>query len=279
LSDLSAVARAFCESEGHTFVARVGSGAFKETFHATLATGYSRALKVHQPGFSLERTTRELSAMERCEHPNIARLFAISEFAFDGSQHLVTLEEFLPGGTLSLRLKDGQLSRPEICAMALQLADGVAHIASIGLVHRDLKPDNILFREDRVTPVIVDFGLVRDLADSSLTESWFIRGPGTPFFAPPEQLRNEKAMIDWRADQFSLGVLLAVSLFGLHPYQAEGTPTQQVVERVAQRSAHPDSFLKAATQADLDLLVKMTAPWPVDRFRTPRELCEAWKAR
>jgi len=155
----------------------------------------------------------------------------------------------------------------------------VRHIAAIGLVHRDLKPDNILFREDAVTPVIVDFGLVRDLTDTSLTESWFLRGPGTPFFAPPEQLRNEKAMIDWRADQFSLGVLLAISLFGLHPYQEEGAPSQQAVERVAQRVAQPDWFLKAARKANLDVLVKMTAPWPVERFRTPGDLCEAWRTR
>jgi serine/threonine protein kinase len=263
---------------GHAFVARVGSGAFKETFHVTLGDGGSRALKVHQPGFSLERTTREIRAMERCEHPNIARLFSISEFLFEGSQHLLTLEEFLPGGTLSLRLQRARLTREETCGIALQLADAVAHIASIGLVHRDLKPDNILFRE-AVTPVIVDFGLVRDLADTSLTESWFLRGPGTPFFAPPEQLRNEKAMIDWRADQFSLGVLLSIAFWGLHPYQNEGSPSQHAVEQVAQRAAHAAWFTDAAKKADLDLLIKMTAAWPVDRFRTAKDLCDAWKSR
>ena len=185
----------------------------------------------------------------------------------------------MPGGTLSLRLEGARLTRSETCGIALQLADAVEHIASIGLVHRDLKPDNILFREDAATPVIVDFGLVRDLTDTSLTESWFLRGPGTPFFAPPEQLRNEKSMIDWRADQFSLGVLLAISLFGLHPYQGEGAPSQQTVERVAQRAAHGAWFIDAAQKADLGLLIKMTAQWPVDRFRTTRELCEAWKSR
>jgi hypothetical protein len=58
------------------------------------------------------------------------------------------------------------------------------------------------------TPALVDFGLVRDLSETSLTASWLPRGPGTPLFASPEQLNNEKALIDWRSDQFSIGVIL-----------------------------------------------------------------------
>jgi serine/threonine protein kinase len=124
----------------------------------------------------------------------------------------------------------------------------------------------------------VDFGLVRDLVDTSLTQTWLMRGPGTPFFAPPEQLRNEKAMIDWRADQFSLGVVMALSVFGFHQYQDDGVQPQQTVDRVAERSAQSDRFLNAAAQARMHFLIRMTAPWPVERYRVPVELEQAWRS-
>jgi serine/threonine protein kinase len=270
------VAQAFCLTNGHQFIEPVGAGAFKETFHVVLATREHQALKVFQPGFSPERTSRELSAMQRCSHPNIARLTAIAQFYYDGVQHLLSIEEFLPGGTLKSRLESGLLSPESTRDIGGQLVEAVAHIASQDLVHRDIKPENILFRADGETPVVVDFGLVRDLVRTSLTESWFMRGPGTPYFAPPEQLRNEKPMIDWRSDQFSLGVVVALSRFGLHPYQEEPASLAQTVERVAERRPQTELFLEAARQAGMTCLIRMTAPWPVERFRTPADLQRAW---
>ncbi len=277
LSRLNDVAVAFCATHGHEFVGQVGAGAFKETFHIVLATGQAQALKVYQPGFSPERTSRELSAMQRCSHPNIGRLSSISEFYHDGVQYLLSLEEFLAGGTLTTRVRERLLSVEETRAIGRQLVSAVAHIASHDLVHRDLKPDNILFRADGRTPVIVDFGLVRNLVDTSLTQTWLIQGPGTPFFAPPEQLRNEKAMIDWRSDQFSLGTLLTLAAFGFHPYEEDGATAQDVVERVRERRSQVARFLAIAKDSGMVVLTRMTAAWPVERFRTPEELDRAWQ--
>lgn len=277
MSTLADVAQAFCTANGHKFIGPVGSGAFKETFHIALATGESQALKVYQPGFSPERTGRELSAMQRCSHPNIGRLTAIAEYFHDGGRYLLSLEEFLPGGTLTARLQRGLLSRADARDMGKQLVSAVAHIASHDLVHRDLKPDNILFREDGSTPVIVDFGLVRDLVGTSLTPTWQMSGPGTPLFAPPEQLRNDKTLIDWRSDQFSLGVVIALSVFGFHPYKENDATPAQTVERVAERRLQSARFVDEATRAGMQFLVRMTAVWPVERFRTPDDLQRAWE--
>jgi serine/threonine protein kinase len=276
VSTPSAVAHAFCAANGHQFIGPVGAGAFKETFHVLLATGEPQALKVFQPGFSPERTSRELDAMQRCSHPNIGRLNAIAEFYHDGIKHLLSLEEFLPGGTLTLRLQQGLLGEDAARGLGEQLVGAIAHIASHGLVHRDIKPDNILFRDDGVTPVIVDFGLVRDLVRTSLTKTWFIRGPGTPYFAPAEQLRNEKALIDWRSDQFSLGIVISLAAFGLHPYQDEGASLAETVERVAEREPQSARFLAAASQSSMPFLARMTSVWPIERFRTPEGLQRAW---
>jgi serine/threonine protein kinase len=276
MSTLAEVAQEYCAANGHQFIKPVGAGAFKETFHIILATGEPQALKVYQPGFSPERTSRELAAMQRCSHPNIGDLTAIAMFYHDGIQYLLTVEEFLSGGTLASRLQRGLLSLPEARGFGGQLVSAVAHIASHELVHRDIKPDNILFRDDGVTPVIVDFGLVRDLVRTSLTQSWFIRGPGTPYFAPAEQLRNEKALIDWRSDQFSLGVVVALAIFGFHPYQDDGMSLSETVDRVADRNQQSARFVDAARQADMPFLIRMTSAWPVGRFRTPDDLQRAW---
>lgn len=277
MSSLTEVAQAFCLTNGHQFLGLVGAGAFKETFHVVLATREHQALKVFHPGFSPERTSREISAMQRCSHPNIARLTEIAQFYHDGIQYLISIEEFLPGGTLTFRLQSGLLSRAEVRYIGSQLVNAVAHIASQDLVHRDIKPDNILFRADGTTPVIVDFGLVRDLVRTSLTESWYMRGPGTPYFASPEQLRNEKPMIDWRSDQFSLGVVVALSIFGLHPYQEPSASLTQTVDCVAERRSQATQFIESARRAGMGFLIRMTAPWPVERFRTPADLQRTWQ--
>jgi serine/threonine protein kinase len=277
LNSLAPVAESFCAANGHQFVGLVGKGAFKETFHIVLATGDPQALKVHLPGYSPERTSRELSAMQRCSHPNIGRLYAIAGFYYEGVEYLLTLEEFLCGGTLTDRLNRSPLSPLETRSVGRQLVSAVAHIASLDLVHRDIKPDNILFRGDGITPVIVDFGLVRDLVGSSLTQTWLMQGPGTPFFAPAEQLRNEKSMIDWRSDQFSLGIVLAISLLGFHPYEEIGMTPHQTVERVCERAPQTQRFLNAANELGMSSLIRMTAPWPVERFRNPDDLERAWQ--
>jgi serine/threonine protein kinase len=276
---LEDVAKAFCARNGHVFLAPVGAGAFKQTFHVVLAAGQEQALKVYQGNCSHERNSREIDAMKRCAHPNICRLSSVTAFTMAGERYLLSLEEYLPGGTLTARLvTDGLIELSSAWSIGRQLVSAVAHIASLDLVHRDLKPDNILFRLDRQSPVVVDFGIVRDLLDSSLTQTWLLQGPGTPFFAPSEQLRNEKAMIDWRSDQFSLGIVMSVSTLGFHPYSEEGMSNKEIVDRVGQRQAPSHRFLQRAQQMGLQVLIRMTAPWPVDRFRTPTDLVHAWEA-
>jgi serine/threonine protein kinase len=133
-----------------------------------------------------------------------------------------------------------------------------------------------MFREDQVTPVIVDFGLVRDLSSTSLTQTWIAMGPGTPYYAAPEQLTNDKELIDWRTDQFALGILLAESALGYHPYSESGDTTARTVERVAQREGPTDHCKADLAREGLPAITRMIASWPVRRFRTPRDLGGAW---
>jgi serine/threonine protein kinase len=173
----------------------------------------------------------------------------------------------------------GLISRSELLKIGDALISAVDHIAARDLVHRDFKPANIMFAATKGDAVIGDFGIVRDLRKDSLTQSYLSSGPGTPFFAAPEQLTNDKAMIDWRTDQFALGVTLAISHFGFHPYRRNGENDSETVSRVASRSGPSPSFVETATRAELPALIKMLAPWPVERFRTPPLLLEAWRAQ
>ncbi len=270
------MAAAYCAHNGLTLHTSIGTGAFKETFGATLSDGRQAALKVYKPGFNVQRVIREVEALTRCKHAGIAELFAIEAFDVSGISYVVSTEELLSGGTLSQKLAIGLLPSREVLVIGAALIDAMSTIAGNRLVHRDLKPDNIMFRGDGVSPVVVDFGLVRDLAAESITQTWQMQGPGTPLFAPAEQLRNDKAMIDWRADQFSLGVLLAYSAFGFHPYDHGGDHPEAIVERVAVRGNLGSQFIHAAEGANLGCLISMVQPWPISRFRTPAALSEHW---
>lgn len=241
------------------------------------ADGSSAALKVYTVSFSPERTVREIEAMTRCSHRNIAAFSSVAPFTLNGATHLITLEEYLSGGSLTSRLSAGLLAKDEVLILGEHLIDAISHIAALGLVHRDVKPDNVMFRSDGVTPVVVDFGLVRDLQQLSLTQTWLQQGPGTPLFAPPEQLLNDKQLVDWRADQFSLGVVLSFAAFGIHPYQRIGESLDVAVERVANRGVQSDDFVDAANQKGLPALPQMTRQWPIHRFRTPSELLTRWQ--
>ncbi|HEV2716280.1 MAG TPA: protein kinase, partial [Terriglobales bacterium] len=150
---LEEVAKAYWHGEGKSVVGGVGKGAFKETFHVTSEDGQSEALKIYLPGHSPQRNEREISAIKRCDHPNIARLKSVESFEWKGIKYLVSREEFIAGGTLTNRVSTSLLSAEEVQTLGATLISAVSHIASLDLVHRDLKPDNIMLREDGVTPI------------------------------------------------------------------------------------------------------------------------------
>ncbi|MES2643872.1 MAG: serine/threonine-protein kinase [Myxococcota bacterium] len=275
---LAEVARAFCTSAGLGYFGPAGHGAFKATYRVVGAGGKVVALKVYLPGSVSERAVREieaLTALSKTGHRSLPSFLAIVSFDHAGAQFLVSGEEFLGGGSLSERLMRGLCDRDDIVALARQLASALTVVAAEGLVHRDIKPDNLVFREDG-SIVLVDFGLVRNLGQPSLTQTWLAQGPGTPLFAAPEQLNNDKGLIDWRTDQFSLGVSLSFSGFGRHPYAHPGDTPDRVVGRVGARERpHPD-FLSWTAANRLAPIAKMVEPWAVSRFRKPAELVAAW---
>lgn len=275
-TDLQSIARAVSARRGFTLGASIGGGSFKQSYRVKDPAGTELALKLVMSG-SVGRLKREIEAVSRCNHPNIGRLLEVQFENTPHNQVVYFLEPYLGGGTLADRLRSsGKRSPSEIRTFAKQLSSALQYLSELELVHRDIKPENILFGKDPNVPILVDFGLVRDLAAESLTASHMARGPGTPLYSPPEQLNNQKELIDWRSDQFALGATLCVAAFDFHPYAEAGDTPIDTVDRVARRAAPSARFTDAARAAGLEPLVRMVRAFPVMRYCFPDELIGAW---
>lgn len=266
------IAVGICISKSFAKPSFLGSGAFKEAYSTVTPNGLPVALKIFDPNkCNLFRAEREIDAMRQCESPFIARLHDWGVFDNNGKgSFLYVIEEFMAGGTLTDRLAAVRLDVIRVCNYGLALISAVSHLREKQLVHRDIKPDNIMFRSaNDDVPILVDFGLVRDLRRASLTLSYLQQGPCTPIYASPEQLNNDKHLIDWRSDQFSIGVVLNICLFGSHPYQQTGQTDAQTVEQVITRAACGPEFNEKTGRLGCGFLTKMVSPWPIDRFPHP----------
>lgn len=254
-------------------------GSFKKVYKVTSKSNQTFALKIIKSTTRSPRIVREISAIQKCDHPNISKIFRFDTINYESKEYDYFIEEYLGGGNLSKLLgANGRLQRRDAIFIGNRLVSSLEHLHSKSLVHRDIKPDNIMFRENTLEPVLVDFSVVRDLADVSLTQSWLDRGPGTPLFSAPEQINNQKKYIDWRTDQFALGVVMSIVILNFHPYQEsdEVYICNETVENITNRKRNK-KFMQKCEESDCLCLDKMTKPWPVERYRFPHELSNYWK--
>ena len=274
---LATAASAYCAQNQLQLAHELGRGAFKCAFLVS-AGDNTYALKIAEySGALAERLHREIHALQSCNHPGVATVVAATKFEHGGSQFVVVVEEYLAGVTLEQRQATGS-THADLLHIAASLASVLAHLYPRRLVHRDIKPANILFRGTGEL-VLTDFGIVRALDAASLTHDFFMQGPGTPLFASPEQLNNEKALIDWRTDQFGLAMTVAYCLLGHHPYEVEGVSTRDAVLSVAKRDAIPASSDEQFSAAGLSFLSRALSPWSVGRYLLPEDLIAAIDGR
>jgi serine/threonine protein kinase len=275
-ADAERLARAISAAGSFAFVQVLGSGAFKHAFKVEVA-GIPKTLKVYKSLAAAQdaRTQREIDAIARCNHPGVVKFEGLKRWVDGGQEYAFSVEEYLAGGSLEDKLQSAGLLQPvDLLKLGAALIEVISHLQERNLVHRDLKPANIMFR-GTTEPVVIDFGLVRDLSAASLTHTWAPQGPCSPFFAAPEQLKNQKDMIDWRTDQFALALVLAIAGTGVHPF-ATSQDVYETVSNVGKRQAPTPVFMQWANGVGLTCLPRMLSPWPVHRYRTPRELRDAW---
>jgi serine/threonine-protein kinase len=176
------------------------------------------------------RFAREARAAAAVRHPNVVAIHGVDEAG--GLPYLVM--EYVHGVSLEQRVeRDGPPELKEILRIGMQAADGLAAAHAQGLVHRDVKPANILLENGVERVKLTDFGLARAIDDASLTQSGVIAG--TPLYMAPEQARGEA--VDHRADLFSLGSVLYLLCTGRPAFRAPSTLA--VLKRVCEDRPRP----------------------------------------
>jgi serine/threonine-protein kinase len=210
-----------------------------------------------------QRFEREARAAAQVRHDNVVAIHAVEES--DGLPYLVM--EYVPGLSLQQRLdRDGPLEVEEILRIGAQAAAGLAAAHDRGLVHRDVKPANILL--DAAGNVrLTDFGLARAVDDTTLTQTGVIAG--TPQYMAPEQARGDK--VDDRADLFSLGSVLYAMCTGRPPFRAPTTVA--VLKRVCDAKARDVRDLNPDVPGWLaEIIEKLHAKKRRDRCRSAAEV-------
>ena len=212
---------------------RIGAGSFGAVWRArdkeqerTVAVKIPR--KGNLDAEESQRFLQEAQATAQLRHPNIV---SVHEAGRDGDT-LFIVNDFIRGSSLTDRLVDSRFTPQEAADMCAQIADGLEHAHEEGVIHRDLKPGNILIDMDGM-PYIVDFGLARrDAGEVTMTLEG--RVFGTPAYASPEQVRGDASQADRRSDIYSLGVVLFEMLTGERPFRGN-------VQMILQQVVHDDA--------------------------------------
>lgn len=212
----------------------------------------------------VEKFKREAQAAARLIHPNIAQVYSYG--ISDGMPYIAM--ELVAGGSLYQLMQNtpGKTDVPRVLKICEQVAQALRCASDQGLVHGDVKPENILL-DANGNAKLVDFGLAGMQKDTD--EIW-----GTPYYIAPEKVR--KLHVDYRADMFSLGATLYHALTGFAPF--EGADANEVVRKRFEGAPKKPSVFRPSLSPMIDKLVlKMIAMEPKDRYPTFEALLEAFK--
>ncbi|RZI32768.1 serine/threonine-protein kinase [Pseudomonas orientalis] len=246
------------EIPGYVIEGEIGEGAMANVYLATqrslerkVALKVMAAALAADPTFC-ERFLREGKTLARLSHPHTVTIHDIGNV---GELYYMAME-YLPNGTLKERIAAG-LTPEQGVTLIRQIASALGYAHAQGLVHRDVKPANILFRADG-TAVLSDFGIAKSLDDrTQFTQAGF--AVGTPSYMSPEQARGQE--IDGRADLYALGVVLYEILVGELPYRgtdALSTALAHLTEPLPELPVHHGRYQ--------EVLRKLLAKDPAERY-------------
>ncbi len=210
---------------------------------------------------TFDRFIREYELIARIDHPNVVSIYDLGV----ADDHVYIAMEYFPKGDLKTRLK-AALPVDEALNYLAQIAEALAAIHAVGVLHRDLKPGNVMLREDG-SIALIDFGLARELRmQAEITETGEIFG--TPYYMSPEQGHAEH--LDERADLYSLGIIFYEMLTGKKPYMASSP-----MGVIYMHSHAPLPELETGLRTLQPLLDGMIAKDPGDRFQSAEDLLAA----
>lgn len=203
----------------------------------------------------LKRFEREAKSQARFSHPNIVPVFDFGEY--QGVPYLVM--EYLQGGTLRDKMH-GPLPLETTLNILAPIASGLAYAHELGVIHRDMKPSNILFNY-RGRPMLTDFGIAKLLESNQATLTGTGLGVGTPEYMAPEQW---KGTVVPQTDIYALGVVMYEMITGAKPYTAE-TPVAVALKQMSEPIRRPSEFVPDIPENVELVLLKMLAKQPENR--------------
>jgi tRNA A-37 threonylcarbamoyl transferase component Bud32/tetratricopeptide (TPR) repeat protein len=225
------------------------------------------------------RFEREVEVVAGLRHPGIVTLYE-SGLSRDGEPWFAM--EFVEGERLDEFVRRVGAGQRAIAELMRRVADTVAYAHRRGVIHRDLKPGNILVDQDGA-PRILDFGLARSSTDADATDprsSSTLAGEfvGTFAYAAPEQLAGDPTLVDSRCDLYALGVLFFELLAGQRPFEGAKSIAELVAQKASgatRRPSAPAAACGRAVDGDLDVIVlRLLAPDPARRYATAAALAE-----
>ncbi len=265
---------------GYTLKRKLGQGGMAAVFLAVQESfGRDVALKIMAPSLAkepdfAERFLREARTMAGLSHPHI---IVVHDVGSANNLHYYAMA-LHTGGDLTHRIRSGGVTVQEALRITRQVADALTYAHEQGIVHRDIKPDNVLFRDRDDAAILTDFGIAKSLhnEENQLTQAGST--VGTPKYMSPEQARGQR--VDGRADLYSLGCVLYEMLTGQPPFFAEEAVTlaikhiqdpiprlpgelarlQPLLDRLLAKEAagrHPDG---QAVMVEIDILLQSGRP-------------------
>lgn len=256
----------------YTLHEEIGAGATGSVFKARdVVLDTWVALKLLKPEYTanrsaLERVRQEILLSRDLAHPNILRVYHLG--SYEGGTYITM--QWIKGGTLADRISEsGALPLPEVLRIASKLASALAAAHERNVLHRDIKPGNILMDGDG-EPFLADFGLARLIGEQGLThQGVFV---GTPHYASPEQVAL--GPLDERSDLYALGLVIFEMATGQRPFEADTVPGILAMQRSAP-PPDPSSIAPGIPGELAAVILRCLAKNPDDRLPTAGDLKEA----
>ncbi len=257
---------------GYKIKRKLGAGAMASVYLAKqLSLDRHVAIKVLPKKFStnvqfIERFYKEGQAAAKLNHPNIVQAFDVGQA---GEFHYFVME-YVDGKTVyDVIRKHSKFSEKEATEIILQIADALQHAHERGLVHRDVKPKNIMLTKDGV-PKLADMGLARAMSDKEAAEAEKGRAFGTPYYISPEQIRG-KIDIGPQADIYALGATFYHMVVGQVPYDGDD-PTSVMHKHLKGDFVPPDHINPKLSAGVAEIIEMMMARDRAHRYRSCKDL-------